>query len=151
MFKTKLLAVILAVAMGSVLQIEFKSIFGWSPDFALGVLVLVPFYLNFLETGVCALVGAFSLNWRPGLSQEILVFILLPFLVLVSIKQLPFRKELSGAVAALLSILIFYAASDFHFLFENPIFVIQDVLVILPANLVLFWVLDNSFEVKQKR
>ena len=117
--RSNFLAAFLIVSIAVVLQLKFGLVSNFYPSFTLAVLIVSAFFLGFSELGFLVIFSALILNWRPGLSPEILVLISLPIVVSIFRKFLPAQVWLNFSFAIALGLLIFYSAADFQSLVKN--------------------------------
>lgn len=113
----------LAFIIASFLQLNWKAAFGWSPEFAMALLVVCGFYLSILEMAALSAAGIFIFSWRPGPGWEILFFFLIPFIVIYARKFLPWHGGINNIIGIILAVSVFYAVSDFTAIAANiPLF-----------------------------
>ena|SRR3989344_2883181 len=118
-FFTPLLILLLAFGF----QHAAKTVFGWSPDFALGAVITFSLFFGFIEIAFIGLVGVFILNWQPQFSPEALMFIALPLLIVAVKKYFPWRIELNHILLVFAGLVIFYGVSNYgSFSADIPLF-----------------------------
>jgi len=106
--------------IASFAQLNLKAAVGWSPELILATLVISAFYSSVLEMAALCAFGILILNWQPFPGWEILLFFFLPFIV-VSVKNIfPWRGMVNGVLGAVLSVVVFYALSDWGAIVSNP-------------------------------
>lgn len=117
--KSNFLAAFLIVSLAVILQLKIGLISSLYPNFTLAALLALAFFLDFSELGFLVIVSALILNWRPGLSPEILILISLPITASILRKFLPAQAWLNFILALVLGLLIFYSAAGFQSLVKN--------------------------------
>jgi|GEM_PF-2445088 len=115
-FYTCLLTLIIAL----MLQLNSRDVFGWSPEFVLGTMIVFAFYLEFIELAALTSVSALALNWQPSLNLELLLIAILPMIIFGVKKFLPWRNAINNFLAILSALLIFYGATNYAALSGYP-------------------------------
>ena len=146
--KSNFLAAFLIVSLAIVLQLKIGLISGLYPNFALAVLIALAFFLDFSELGFLVIFGALILNWRPGLSPEILVLISLPIIVYIFRKFLPAQAWLNFTLALVLGFLVFYSAAGFQSLVKNFNLFFIDLIISTVFAVLAFLILKNFYAPK---
>lgn len=119
LLNSNFLAAFLIVSIALVIQLKLGPVLNFYPNFALAVLIASAFFFDFSELGFLAIFSALILNWRPGLSPEILILIGLPIAVSIIRKFLPAQAWLNFSITLVLGLLVFYSAAGFQGLVKN--------------------------------
>ncbi|MBI2033770.1 MAG: hypothetical protein HYT13_01590 [Candidatus Liptonbacteria bacterium] len=139
--KSNFLVAFLIVSFAVVLQLKIGLISSLYPNFTLAALIASALFLDFSELGFLVFFSALILNWRPGLSPEIMVLISLPITVSVLRRFLPAQAWMNLVLALVLGLLVFYSAAGFQSLVKNfNIFLIDltiSTVVAVPTFLIL--------------
>lgn len=104
----KFLIFALIAVLAAVLQLKFKFLFGWTPDFLLVASVAASFYLKFPQILLFVLIGVWFLNWQPGLGEDMLFYAALPVAALFLEPLLPWRPWFANLALGVASIAVFY-------------------------------------------
>ena len=138
---SKFIAAFLIVSLAVILQLQIGLVSSLYPSFTLTSLFALAFFLDFSSLVFLVLFGTLILNWRPGLSPEILILIGLPITVSILRKFLPAQAWLNFTLAIILGLLVFYSAAGFPSLVKNfNLFFIDltiSVVFAVPAFLIL--------------
>lgn len=120
----KFLTFALIAVLAAVLQLKLKLLLGWSPDFFLVASVAASFYLKFPQILLFVLLGVWFLNWQPGLSEDMLLYAILPVAALFLEPFLPWRPWFTNLALGVASIAVFYLATAGYgtVISEYPVF-----------------------------
>ena len=140
----KLLIAFIFLIIGMFLQLLLGETGGIWINFTLAALVTAAFFLNFLELLILILISIFVLNWQPAFSLEIALYIILPLVVFVLHKFLPFKPWLGISAAIILSTLIFYLVIGPRFLVATPAVFLWDLVGGLTLGAAFFGVCEAS-------
>lgn len=137
------LAAFLAVSLAAVLQLKFGLAASFYPSFALIALIASAFFLDFLELGFLVVFGAVILNWRPGVTPEILALAGLPIAVYTLRKFLPAQAWLNFTIAVVLGLFVFYSAAGFEVLVKNLNLFLTDLAISAVFAVPIFLILKT--------
>ena len=141
-FATSLL--VLAIALS--LQFNFKAFFGWSPEFVMAALIAMVFYLDVLEMAILAALSVLIMNWKPTLGLEMILFFIIPFLVMLGRKISPWNSGLSNILGIILSVVLFYAVSEWPAVSDNAYFLAFITGVTAISGAVIFYILSYFYK-----
>ncbi len=144
----KFLSAVLVVFIASILQAEIKFFFGWSPDFALATLITLAFYFGSLEVLFLSLLSAIILNWQPAISLEIFLLIALPLLVSATKRYFLWRVEINHFLAIISAFLVFYGASNYISLVNNPLFFAEIIIWASIFGIFIFQVFRYFYSIR---
>jgi len=105
--------IFLIVAVSIVFQLKFGNVTGYGYDVVLATLIVASLFLNFFELLVFILLGIFFLNWQPGISIEMISFLIMPMLFLWGRRVFPGKAWLGSVGFLSLGIFLFYLIVDF--------------------------------------
>ncbi len=141
--ESSFLATFLIVSLAVILQLKIGLISSFYPSFTLAALIASAFFLDFFELSFLVILGALVLNWRPGLSPEILVLISLPITVSILIKFLPIQAWLNFILALVLGLLFFYSVAGFPSLVKNFNLLFIDLIISMVFAAPIFLILKS--------
>ncbi len=150
MVQNKLFASLFVLLLASGFQYGAKALFGWSPDFVLGVLITFSFFLGYIEILFIGALSALLLNWKPYVSPEIFMLIALPLLVFGIKRYFPWRIELSHLLSVFFGIAVFYGISNYGSLFANPALFLKSVFWTLVFVALIFQIFSHFYPPSQK-
>jgi len=107
----------------------------------LAALLTAVFFLEFLEILLLALFAAWLLNWQPGVSAELLFFLLLPLFFFALARFSPWRRWLSAVVATIAGITLLYLGRDYSSFLVLPHLVFADILFSVAFGMLLYQIL----------
>ncbi len=128
-FKTVIFATLLL--LGSFfLELKQKAAFGWSFDYILAALLVLPLFLDFFEFIFFGSVAFLLLKLvYPWSGPEVILLIALPVLVFIFKKIFPWQSWLESFLAVLIGVTGFYALVNPSLFFENTGFLVTDLAV----------------------
>ena len=137
----------LFLAGSFLLEFKQKAAFGWSFDFILAALVVLPLFLDFSEFiffGVLAfLLLKLAYPWS-GLEAALLIF--LPSLAFIFKKIFPWQSWLEPFLAVFLAITVFYSAANPGGFFGDVRFLVFDLAVSMIFGWVMYYFLAFAGE-----
>jgi hypothetical protein len=107
-------------------------------------LIVLVFLVDYLEFLFLSLFGVFLINWRPGLSFEIILFFLIFQLIYLIFKIFYFENWFALLILLISSIILFYGFLNYRFIIDYPIYFIYDILISFIFALILFWSLKDK-------
>ena len=146
--KSNFLAAFLIVSLAVILQLKIGLISSLYPNFTLAALIALAFFLDLSELGFLVIVSALILNWRPGLSPEILVLISLPIAVSIIRKFLPAQAWLNFTLALVFGLLVFYFAAGFGAMVKNFNIFFIDLTISTVFAVLTFFILKSFYASK---
>ena len=146
--KSNFLAAFLIVSLAATSQLKIGLISSLYPSFTLAALIASAFFLDFFELGFLVILGALILNWRPGLSPEILVLISLPIVISILRKFLPAEAWLNFILAVTFGLLVFYSAAGPESLVKNFNLFFIDLIISMAFAVLTFIIFKNLYASK---
>lgn len=147
----KLLVSLLILFLSFSFQHGTKVLFGWSPDFALGVLVSLSFFLGVTELLFAALAGALLLNWQPYIGPELALLMILPLFAAGIREHLPWRAEINHLLSVFFALAVFYGISSYGSLFlENPVLFLKSAGWTLLFSAFVFQILNYFYPISRR-
>jgi hypothetical protein len=127
------------------LGIQFRSgeLLGWSLDAVLPVLLALAFWDTISEYGILIIISIIFLNWRPGISPELLFFGVYPLLVFFVRPHLPVGPKVILFSAIGVGIVAFYLVIGGKGIFSSGAFLWKDVLASMLIGLATFKILET--------
>lgn len=142
----KLLLLMVILAGFSLFQIFLQDGLGWSFDLALVLLITSSFFLGFLELSFITLFSAAILMWEPGISLDMLFFILLPFAAYGARHIFSWESWIANIIYCILAICIFYFSMGLNIVFSNWILLLNLVLGGSILSVLAFFSLEYIYE-----
>lgn len=138
-FFTAFLFLLLALA----LELFLENTFGPWINFALAALIASAFCLSFTELLFLILFSVFVLNWQPAFSLDMLVFAVLPILIFVLKKLIPFKAWLGNLIMLGVGALGLYLILGPYFLLKEFNIFLLDLFGVLMFGELTFAVLKT--------
>ena len=113
--------IFLIIAISIVFQLKFGDVTGYGYDIVLVLLIVASFFLSFFELLVLVFLGIFFLNWQPGISIEMISFLVLPALSFWGRRIFPGKAWFGGIGFLALGIFLFYLTVDFIPMFYSAV------------------------------
>ena len=141
--QSNFLAAFLIVSLAVILQLKIGLIANLYPNFTLAALIALAFFLDFSELGFLVILSALVLNWRPGLSPEILTLISLPIAVFIFRRLLPAHAWLSFALVFIIGLSMIYSAAGFSLMVNNFSLFFVDLAISIVFAVPTFFILKS--------
>lgn len=133
----------LLVVLTAVLQLQFKSLYGWTPDFVLVGLLAVSFFAGLLELVSFVLLAIWLLGWRTFSAAELLSLIALPLICFWLEKTLPYKPYINNLVFVFFSAVTFYFLSSRFLFLENAAIFAEIAAADAAIGALLFYILKS--------
>lgn len=140
----KLLAALLLLIIGLVLQIASGEFFGIFVNFIFAALVAAAFFANIFEMVLLALFAVFVFNWQPVLSLEAIAICGLPLVFHYLRNFLPWQAWLINLFFVFSGIVLLYAVFGFSLVIAEPSIFLFDLSGSLVFGLAAFWILEKA-------
>lgn len=140
----KIVAAILVLAIGIILQLTIGGAFGLWPSFALAALVAAVFFLGFWELLVLVLSAVFALNWQPAWSWELIALGGLPLVFFFARERFSWQAWLVNLFLVSFGVVLFYAIFGIRFVFAAPSVFLADLLGTAVFGTIVFWALAKT-------
>ncbi len=141
----RLAAGILFIAVAITFQFALGDAGGIWINFALACLIALAFTLDFKELLFAVLFAAYCINWQPGISPELLFFILLPLAIFLLRKSLPLEPWIGSMFLVCAGILLFYSVFGPALLIRSFPLVLADTAVSLLYSALVFKTMTSAF------
>lgn len=141
--KIKFIWAFFAIFLAAFLSQRFFLIFGNGFNFVLISLIVLSFFVSYLEIIFFALLGIFLINYVPGINLEVIFLFLMPQIVYFLSKKFKLQNFIGFIVFGIISFVLFYLLLNFYFIFNYPASFFYDFIVSFVFGILLFLIFRN--------
>jgi hypothetical protein len=133
------------------LELKQKTAFGWSFDYILVALLVIPLFLDFFEFVFFGAVAFMLLKLvYPWSGPEVILLITLPVLVFIFKKIFPWQSWLEPFSAVLMGVTGFYSIINPAAFFGNLRFLLPDIALSMIFGWAIYYFLESTGKGKFK-
>ncbi len=141
--KIKFIWAFLLIFLAAFLNQRLFLLFGIGFNFVLISLIVLSFFVSYLEIIFFALLGILLINYVPAINLGIVFLFLMPQIVYFLSKKFKLQSIVGLIVFGIMSFILFYFLLNFYFIFNYPVLFLYDLVISFIFGILLFLIFKN--------